>query len=326
MKSLFILQLVCCVITAMLALQLAMASLQVRWKVWRYEISRWILVASMLFFSVHYLLQMIHGLRAQGADVGAAFNILFYTPVAFAITLSIINIESTGNKVRRYCLRGMMAYILIAIVFVIGMFKSQSLHIGNMLYVMLGLFVASMAYFILIIRKETKARKQKLMENFGIDLIPYVRYSQASIILLYFAAGLLPVAILFNTSPIAQDKITTKQLEDRIVNATALSRADVRSAITALAKIVREEMLSGRTVDLANLGSFKVVSNGKRVETEKAVTAETLKTPRIQFFPKLEMRNQAKNVQHVVIRESEAGSAKPSPNPGDLPEAPDSAL
>ena len=93
----------------------------------------------------------------------------------------------------------MMAYILIAIVFVIGMFKSQSLHIGNMLYVMLGLFVASMAYFILIIRKETKARKQKLMENFGIDLIPYVRYSQASIILLYFAAGLLPVAILFNT-------------------------------------------------------------------------------------------------------------------------------
>ena len=76
---------------------------------------------------------------------------------------------------------------------------------------------------------------------------------------------------MYYASPIAQDKITTKQLEDRIVNATALSRADVRSAITALAKIVREEMLSGRTVDLA-------------------------------------------------------GSAKPSPNPGDLPEAPDSAL
>ena len=154
MTSLFILQLVCCVITAMLALQLAMASLQVRWKVWRYEISRWLLVASMLFFSVHYLLQMVHGLRAQGTDVGAAFNILFYTPVAFAITLSIINIESTGSKVRRYCLRSMMAYILIALVFVIGIFKSHSLHIG---------------------------------------------YSQASIIQLYFAAGLLPVAILFNT-------------------------------------------------------------------------------------------------------------------------------
>ena len=41
---------------------------------------------------------------------------------------------------------------------------------------------------------------------------------------------------MYYASPIAQDKITTKQLEDRIVNATALSRADVRSAITALAK------------------------------------------------------------------------------------------
>ena len=199
MKSLFILQLVCCVITAMLALQLAMASLQVRWKVWRYEISRWLLVASMLFFSVHYLLQMVHGLRAQGTDVGAAFNILFYTPVAFAITLSIINIESTGSKVRRHCLRSMMAYILIALVFVIGIFQNRSLHIGNMLYVMLGLFVASMAYFIFVIRKETNTQRQKLMENFGSDLIPYVRYSQASIILLYLTAGLLPVAILFNT-------------------------------------------------------------------------------------------------------------------------------
>ena len=199
MTSLFILQLVCCVITAMLALQLAMASLQVRWKVWRYEISRWLLVASMLFFSVHYLLQMVHGFRAQGTDVGAAFNILFYTPVAFAITLSIINIESTGSKVRRYCLRSMMAYILITLVFVIGIFKSHSLHIGNMLYVMLGLFVASMAYFIFIIRKETNTRRQKLMENFGSDLISYVRYSQASLILLNLTAGLLPVAILFNT-------------------------------------------------------------------------------------------------------------------------------
>ena len=199
MTSLFILQLVCCVVTAMLALQLAMASLQVRWKVWRYEKSRWLLVASMLFFSVHYLLQMTLGLRAQGIGVGAAFNILFYTPVAFAITLSIINIESTGSKMRRYCLRSVMAYILIVIVFVIGMFKSQSLHIGNMLYVMLGLFVASMAYFIFIIRKETNTLRQKLMENYGSDLISYVHYSQASFILLYLAAGLLPVAILFNT-------------------------------------------------------------------------------------------------------------------------------
>ena len=51
MKLLFILQLVCCTITAMLAVHLALASLQVRWKVWRYEMSRWLLCAAMLLFS-----------------------------------------------------------------------------------------------------------------------------------------------------------------------------------------------------------------------------------------------------------------------------------
>ncbi|RRC95192.1 HU family DNA-binding protein, partial [Prevotella sp. OH937_COT-195] len=90
---------------------------------------------------------------------------------------------------------------------------------------------------------------------------------------------------MFYAAPVAQDKITAKQVEDRIINLTALSRADVRSAITALAEIVREELFAGRAIDLADLGSFKVISTGKRVESRQDVTAETLKTPRIQFFP-----------------------------------------
>ena len=198
MTSLFILQLICCIITAMLAVHLAMASLQVRWRVQRYEVSRWLLCGAMLLFSVHYLLQMLHGLRAQGTDVGAVFNILFYTPVAFIITLSIINMESTGGNVRRYCLRGAAAYALIVTVFLLGTITHRSLHIGSLLYVMLGLFVTSMVYFIHVIRHDSVRRKEKLMQESGSDLIPYVRYSQTSFLLLYLTAALLPIAILFN--------------------------------------------------------------------------------------------------------------------------------
>lgn len=198
MTSLFILQLVCCIITAMLALHLAMASLQVRWKVRRYEVSRWLLCGAMLLFSIHYLLQMVHGLRAQGEDVGAVFNILFYTPVAFIITLSIINMESTSGNVRRYCLRGTAAYALILTVFLLGIITHRSFHLGCLLYVMLGLFVTSMVYFIHIIRHDSTRRKEKLLQESGSDLIPYVRYSQTSLMLLYLTAALLPIAILFN--------------------------------------------------------------------------------------------------------------------------------
>lgn len=148
MTSIFILQLICCIITGMLGLHIAMASLQVRWKVRRYETSRWLLCGSMAVFCIHYFLQMTQGFRAQGADVGAVVNIMFYTPVVFAITLSIINMESTRSVMRRYCLRSAAAYALIVAIFIFGVFSNKSLHLGGLLYVMLAFFVGSMAYFI----------------------------------------------------------------------------------------------------------------------------------------------------------------------------------
>lgn len=199
-SPIFILQLVCCVVTTVLLCQLVITGLQVRWKVWRYELSRWLLCTAMFLLSVHYVFQMTHGLRAQGADVGAAFNILFYTPVAFAITISIINIECTDRKrMRRYCCRSAIAYALIAIVFTIGVVRFCSLHIGDTLFLMLALFVASMAYFIHASLHEIANRKKRLTQDSGSDLIPYVRYSQASITLLCLSAAILPVAIIFNT-------------------------------------------------------------------------------------------------------------------------------
>lgn len=131
MTPIFILQLICCTITGMLGLHIAMASLQVRWKEKRYETSRWLLCGSMAVFCIHYFLQMTQGFRAQGADVGAVVNIMFYTPVVFAITLSIINMESTRSVMRRYCLRSAAAYSLIVAIFIFGVFSNKSLHLGG---------------------------------------------------------------------------------------------------------------------------------------------------------------------------------------------------
>ena len=199
MRSIFILQLICCTITGMLGLHIAMASLQVRWKVRRYETSRWLLCGSMAVFCIHYFLQMTQGFRAQGADVGAVVNIMFYTPVAFAITLSIINMESTRSVMRRYCLRSAAAYALIVAIFIFGVFSNKSLHLGGLLYVMLAFFVGSMAYFIYASYSEVLKRKKKLLEESAGDLLPHVRYARSSLVLVCVSAAFLPIAILFNT-------------------------------------------------------------------------------------------------------------------------------
>lgn len=199
MTSIFILQLICCIITGMLGLHIAMASLQVRWKVRRYETSRWLLCGSMVVFCIHYFLQMTQGFRAQGADVGAVVNIMFYTPVVFAITLSIINMESTKSVMRRYCLRSAAAYALIVAIFIFGVFSNKSLHLGGLLYVMLAFFVGSMAYFIYASYSEVLKRKKKLLEESAGDLLPHVRYARSSLVLVCVSAAFLPIAILFNT-------------------------------------------------------------------------------------------------------------------------------
>lgn len=199
MTSIFILQLICCTITGMLGLHIAMASLQVRWKVRRYETSRWLLCGSMAVFCIHYFLQMTQGFRAQGADVGAVVNIMFYTPVVFAITLSIINMESTRSVMRRYCLRSAAAYALIVAIFIFGVFSNKSLHLGGLLYVMLAFFVGSMAYFIYASYSEVLKRKKKLLEESAGDLLPHVRYARFSLVLVCVSAAFLPIAILFNT-------------------------------------------------------------------------------------------------------------------------------
>lgn len=199
MTSIFILQLICCTITGMLGLHIAMASLQVRWKVRRYETSRWLLCGSMVVFCIHYFLRMTQGFRAQGADVGAVVNIMFYTPVVFAITLSIINMESTRSVMRRYCLRSAAAYALIVAIFIFGVFSSKSLHLGGLLYVMLAFFVGSMAYFIYASYSEVLKRKKKLLEESAGDLLPHVRYARSSLVLVCVSAAFLPIAILFDT-------------------------------------------------------------------------------------------------------------------------------
>lgn len=183
----------------MLGLHIAMASLQVRWKVRRYETSRWLLCGSMAVFCIHYFLQMTQGFRAQGADVGAVVNIMFYTPVVFAITLSIINMESTRSVMRRYCLRSAAAYALIVAIFIFGVFSNKSLHLGGLLYVMLALFVGSMAYFIYASYSEVLKRKKKLLEESAGDLLPHVRYARSSLVLVCVSAAFLPIAILFDT-------------------------------------------------------------------------------------------------------------------------------
>ena len=91
-------------------------------------------------------------------------------------------------------------YAAIVGCFALGHYLRGSWHIGGWLYPMLALYSVHMIYCVLMIRKETHKRRRMLETLTATDLLPYVRYSYASVVNLCLAALVTPVAILSTTT------------------------------------------------------------------------------------------------------------------------------
>ena len=75
-------------------------------------------------------------------------------------------------------------------------------------------------------------------------------------------------------------------LIEHIVRETSLSEGDVKNALVSLSNVVCEAMQLGMSVDLAALGSFRVVVPSKMMDSALVVTVhDVLKTTKIVSTP-----------------------------------------
>ncbi len=199
MDSLFLLQFACFVFMIINAFVIAISHLHVRWENGRYERSRWMLFIAMVGMAIQYAVQMVFGFRAAGDDLGAVVNIIIYTPCFTLISMGIYNLETTGANYKKMSLVCSVIYAAIIIAFNIGVSIHHSLRIGAWLYVMLALFCGNVGYCIYVVAREMVKRKNMLETMAATDMLPYVRYSRASVVILWLAALVMPVAILSTT-------------------------------------------------------------------------------------------------------------------------------
>lgn len=179
---------------------IAATRLHVRWINRRYECSRWMIFAALLFMGVHYFLQMYCGFRAMGEDVGAVINALVYLPCFTLFSMAIYNIEATHTKRRKMNLICAAVYAAMLGAFAAGYSFSGSLNIGAWLYVMLALFFGNMVYCIYMVKKEMTKRKRILETMAATDMVPFLRYARASVVMLLLTAVSMPFAILSTKS------------------------------------------------------------------------------------------------------------------------------
>ena len=199
MDSLFLLQFACFIFMLINAFIVALSHLHVRWENKRYERSRWMIVAVLIGLAIQYVLQMTFGFRAMHDNLGAVINILLYTPCFSLISIGIYNIETTRANLRKMILMCSGIYAAIIVVFCVGINLHHSLYIREGLYLMLTLFCVSVFYCIYMIIQEMIRRKNMLETMAATDLLPYVRYSRASVVILWLAVLAMPVAIFSTT-------------------------------------------------------------------------------------------------------------------------------
>ena len=199
MDSLFLLQFACFIFMLINAFFVALSHLHVRWENKRYERSRWMIVVALIGLAIQYAVQMVFGFRAANDSLGAIVNILIYTPCFSLISMGIYNIETTNSNLRKMILMCSGIYAAIIVVFCVGISLHHSLYIREGLYLMLSLFCVSVFYCIYMIIQEMIRRKNMLETMAATDLLPYVRYSRASVIILWLAVLAMPVAIFSTT-------------------------------------------------------------------------------------------------------------------------------
>lgn len=178
----------------------AVTRLHVRWINRRYEWSRWMIFSALLLMAVHFFLQMYCGFRATGAAVGAVINVLVYLPCFTIVAMAIYNVEATHTKRRKMNLICATVYAAMLAAFAAGYSFSGSLNIGGWLYVMLALFFGNMVYCIYMVKKEMKKRKRILETMAATDMVPFLRYARASVVMLLLTAVSMPFAVLSTKS------------------------------------------------------------------------------------------------------------------------------
>ena len=199
MDKLYLLQFACFVFMLMSAGYLGLSSLHVHWRNRRFERSRWMLFLALLVLGAHYLLQMVMKIRVTGDDLGAVVNMLVYTPCFMLISKAIYNVEATQLFSRRMTVVCSAIYLIILAVFGIGYWRAGSFHIGPWLYVMLFFYVIGNVYCVGVILREMLRRRRMLETMAASDIMPYVRYSRASVFIVCVSALAIPAAILSTT-------------------------------------------------------------------------------------------------------------------------------
>jgi predicted histone-like DNA-binding protein len=98
-------------------------------------------------------------------------------------------------------------------------------------------------------------------------------------------------------TPVYDGKVAQNEITVDIVNLSSLARGDVGNTINSLIDTVPKYLVMGKSVNLGELGTFRVSFTSEGVEDAKDFSVDKISGVRVVFIPSMELRRKLSNIR-----------------------------
>jgi predicted histone-like DNA-binding protein len=97
-------------------------------------------------------------------------------------------------------------------------------------------------------------------------------------------------------TPLNDGKVGQQEIAADIVNMSSLARGDVGNAINSLIDTVPKYLIMGKSVNLGELGTFRVSFSSEGVDDQADFNVSKIAGVRVVFTPSMELRRKLENI------------------------------
>ncbi|MDR1122172.1 MAG: HU family DNA-binding protein [Dysgonamonadaceae bacterium] len=98
-------------------------------------------------------------------------------------------------------------------------------------------------------------------------------------------------------TPVNDGRVTQQEIAEDIVNLSSLARGDVGNVINSVIDTVPKYLLMGKSVNLGELGTFRISFSSKGVDDPKDFTVDKISGIRVVFTPSVELKRKLATIR-----------------------------
>lgn len=108
--------------------------------------SRWLMAGGTGILALHFLLQLILGLRSKGVTEAILLNLFMFVPAAWLLSVGVLYIQRKGEVRRRDWLVGPICWGIVTILLAVAYFMSDEPELAEMHKLHIAELIASVVY------------------------------------------------------------------------------------------------------------------------------------------------------------------------------------